>query len=303
VTVAYIEPRSTDPPQMTTDDVRASFTAVDLGQPSVDEKQGDGATASGLCCPSILSCIGSILFPCVWISSCTTVREREEVVLLSFGKYVMTVRQPGCYCWNPCGISQLRVSTARVAVNLDDVKVADARGNPLLLSGVVTYQVARSRAALLDVQNLRQYVINQGLAVVKKIASMYPYESQDGHSLKSEADRIRAQMVAMLQDRCNVAGVIIHSFELTDLAYAPEIAHAMLIRQQAEAIVDARRIIVKGAVEIAHGAVDALGQRGMRFDPQEQGRLMSNLLVTICGDAKVQPTISIGSSGVPHHKA
>jgi len=248
-----------------------------------------------LCCPSFLSCIGSILFPLPWIGACTTVKEREEVVVLNFGKYVTTIREPGCYCWNFCGLTQYHVYTSRVAVNLDNVKVADARGNPLLISGVVTYQISKARAAVLDVQDVRQYILNQGLAVAKKIASMYPYESQDGHSLKGEADRIREQMMAMLQERCNVAGVVIYNFELTDLAYAPEIAQAMLIRQQAEAMVDARKIIVKGAVEISHGAVESLAGRGVHLAPDEQTRLVSNLLVTICGDTKVQPVISVSS--------
>jgi len=170
-----------------------------------------------------------------------------------------------------------------------------------LISGVVSYQIYKARAAVLDVQDVRQYILNQGLAVAKKIASMYPYESQDGHSLKGEAERIREQMMAMLQERCNVAGVVIHNFELTDLAYAPEIAQAMLIRQQAEAMVDARKIIVKGAVEIAHGAVESLSGRGLHLSPEEQNRVVSNLLVIICGDAKVQPIISVSSSGATHH--
>jgi len=256
-----------------------------------------------LCCPNTLACIASGLWPCIWLSSCHTVREKEEVVILSCGKYVGTVRQPGCYCWNTCGTATYSVSSSRVAVNLDNVKVADARGNPLVISGVVTYHVAKARAAVLDVENVRKYIENQGLAVMKKMAAMYPYESQDGHSLKSEADRIREQMIHMLQDRCNVAGVVIHSFELTDLAYAPEIAGAMLIRQQAEAMVDARKIIVKGAVEIAHGALDGLANKGVKMEPDEQARMVTNLLVTICGDTKVQPTISLSSEagGSKHH--
>jgi len=165
-----------------------------------------------------------------------------------------------------------------------------------MVSGVVTYQVVESRKAALDVPDTRSYVNTQGLAVMKKIASMYPYEGREGeHSLKTEASRLRTQMIEMLQQRVDAAGVLVVNFELTDLAYAPEIAQAMLIRQQAEAMVDARKIIVDGAINIAHGALSGLSERGVKMSKEEEVRLVTNLLVVICGDAKVQPQVSVGS--------
>jgi len=113
--------------------------------------------------------------------------------------------------------------------------------------------------------------------------------------LKTEASRLRTQMIEMLQQRVDAAGVLVVNFELTDLAYAPEIAQAMLIRQQAEAMVDARKIIVDGAINIAHGALSGLSERGVKMSKEEEVRLVTNLLVVICGDAKVQPQVSVGS--------
>jgi len=239
--------------------------------------------------------LGSIL-PCSFLVACRTVDEKTERVLLNFGKFFGVIREPGCYCWNPCGLTSRIVSTARSAIDLVHVKVADGRGNPLMVSGVVTYQVVESRKAALDVPDTRSYVNTQGLAVMKKIASMYPYEGREGeHSLKTEASRLRTQMIEMLQQRVDAAGVLVVNFELTDLAYAPEIAQAMLIRQQAEAMVDARKIIVDGAINIAHGALSGLSERGVKMSKEEEVRLVTNLLVVICGDAKVQPQVSVGS--------
>jgi len=124
---------------------------------------------------------------------------------------------------------------------------------------------------------------------------MYPYEAREGeHSLKKEAPHLRGQMIDMLQERVKAAGVEIVSFELTDLAYAPEIAQAMLIRQQAEAMVDARKIIVDGAVSICYGALSGLSDRHVQLSTADQAKLVTSLLVVICGDAKVQPQVQVG---------
>jgi regulator of protease activity HflC (stomatin/prohibitin superfamily) len=164
-----------------------------------------------------------------------------------------------------------------------------------MVSGVVTYQIVDARKAALDVPETKSYINTQGLAVMKKIASMYPYEAKEGeHSLKTEASRLRLQMIELLQDRVTPAGIQVVNFELTDLAYAPEIAQAMLIRQQAEAMVDARKIIVEGAVQISYGALAALSERGVKMSKEEESKMVTNLLVVICGDSKVQPQVNVG---------
>jgi hypothetical protein len=281
-------------PQMAAED---DFKFVDADR----SKLGNDIEAGGLCCPGALSCILGTICPCPWCCACTTLDERQEKVLLNWGKYHATIRQPGCYCWNPFGLSGRTISTARSAIDLMHVKVADLKGNPLMVSGVVTYQVTDSRRAALDVSDVKSYIQTQALAVLKKIASMYPYEAKEGgHSLKTEAGHLRGIMVKFLQERVAAAGAAIINFELTDLAYAPEIAQAMLIRQQAEAMVDARKIIVEGAVQISFGALNGLSERGIRLSKDQEAEMVRNLLVVICGDAKVQPTVNVGS-GMPHH--
>jgi len=281
-------------PQMVTDG--PSFVEPDRGS-LVNHVQG-----GGLCCPSTLGVVLSCVCPCLWCCGCSTLDERQEKVLLNWGEYHATIRQPGCYCWNPYSLSVRTISTARSAIDLMHVKVADLRGNPLMVSGVVTYFVVDSRKAALDVLDVRTYISTQALAVMKKIASMYPYEAKDGqHSLKTEANHLRGTMVKFLQERVNPAGALITNFELTDLAYAPEIANAMLIRQQAEALVDARKVIVEGAVRIASDALSGLNERGIKMSKEQEATMVSNLLIVICGDAKVQPTVNVGTPQAGSH--
>jgi len=212
-----------------------------------------------------------------------------------FGKFFGVIREPGCYLMNCC-VSQNVISTKMEVVDLKDVKVADGRGNPLIISGIVTYQIRDSEKAVFGTANVKEYVPSQALAVIKKVASMYPYESKDGHSLKGEAEKIRQHMIQLLQERVNAAGVFVANFELTDLAYAPEIARNMLVRQQAEALVDARKVVVQGAVEIAYAAIYELGRKGIKMTEAETARVVGNLLVTICGESGVQATMPVGSS-------
>ena len=113
--------------------------------------------------------------------------------------------------------------------------------------------------------------------------------------MKSEAAEIGAEMVKFLEEKVGVAGAKIDSFELSDLTYAPEIAGAMLVRQQAQALVEARKTIVEGAVEIVHEAVELLKKRGLEIPEGERPRMISNLLTVICGDAHVQPTVAVGA--------
>lgn len=247
---------------------------------------------NNLCLPHPIAFFG--LCPCCLCASCPSVREKTEVVLLNFGKYMGTLRVPGLYWVNPC-ITQREVAVGQQNTQLEKVKVADLRGNPLILSGVVTYRIIDSKKAVLEVDSATQYVQTQALAVMKKVASLYPYESHHDEqpSLKTEAELVKKQMEQYLQERVAPAGVQVLSFELTDLSYAPEIAQAMLIRQQAEALMEARKIIVEGAVNIAHDAVAGLTADQIAMTPPEQAQLVTNLLVTICGDTAPHPVIAM----------
>merc|ERR1711964_416592 len=158
-------------------------------------------------------------------------------------------------------------------------------------------QIIDSKRAALDVEQPVQFTRKNAVAVMKQVCAKYPYESrnQGGHSLKSEQGVLREEMRAALQERCNCAGVRIISFNLTDLQYSPEIAQMMLVRQAAEAKLDARQTIVDGAVDIVIGAKKALDDVGIALDDDETAKMVSNLLITICAENPVIPTIIMNS--------
>jgi len=257
--------------------------------------------AATLCCPgALVGCCCLMLSPVLCFCVSQTVDVKSEKVLLSLGKYLGTLRRPGCYCVNPCCLTVKTVSTATRAVNLANVKVADGRGNPLLLSGVVTYKVISSKQAALDVEDFESFVSTQGTAVMKKVASMYPYEARGTEpSLKSEAEHLRQSLISLLQERVTIAGIQVFNFELNDLAYAPEIAQQMLVRQQAEAVVDARKVIALGAVEIVKETIRGLQEQGITMSPEEKTRMASNLVIVVCGEGSVSPVMNVGAGNPP----
>jgi len=263
----------------------------------VADEQMNNVTQLQLCCPGPLQCCLASTIGCpAWLSACSVLDVKQEKVLLSFGKYLGTLRDPGCYCINPHGLAATVMSTAAVSLPLHNVKVADLRGNPLLLSGVVTYRVTDARKAALDVSDYREFVSTQGTTVMKRVASQYPYESRKPgeQDLKHDAGHLRDALVSTLQERLNIAGVLVLNFELNDLAYAPEIAQQMLVRQQAEAIVDARKLIAEGATEIVAETLKSLATKGVEMDPHERARMASNLVVIICGEQGAQAMVNVG---------
>jgi len=258
--------------------------------------ENDVGQCSLLCPGIVVGFCSALLCPCLCPCATQTVDVKTEKVLLSLGKYLGTLKRPGCYCVNPCCLTVKNVSTAMKAVNLNNVKVADGRGNPLLLSGVVTYRVSNSKQAALDVTDFESYVSTQGTTVMKKVASMYPYEARGNEpSLKSEAEHLRQSLVNLLQERVSIAGIQIANFELNDLAYAPEIAQQMLVRQQAEAVVDARKVIALGAVEIVKETIKGLHEQGVTMSTEEKARMASNLVIVVCGEGSVSPVMNVGA--------
>eukprot|EP01113_Clastostelium_recurvatum_P033369 TRINITY_DN439_c0_g1_i2.p1 TRINITY_DN439_c0_g1~~TRINITY_DN439_c0_g1_i2.p1 ORF type:complete len:275 (+),score=100.51 TRINITY_DN439_c0_g1_i2:273-1097(+) len=244
-----------------------------------------------------LSVVLGILCCPITMCSCYTIQERESAILLTYGKYAGTVSQPGIHFANVWGRDLRKISTKVISVDLPHTKVVDKNGNPLLISGVLTYQFVNVRKALLDVENANQFVYTQAQAALKQIVSRYPYESDEHnhHSLKSESAEIGMEMVQILQSRVNISGTKIHSFAFNEISYAPEIAAGMLKRQQAAATVAARKTIILGAVEIAHGAVQELQERGISMDDKAKVALVSNLLTVICSDRDAQPIVPLGN--------
>lgn len=271
----------------------AWYTSRHLARPRRAPHAPDPEYTMGFILTLVLSVV---LLPVTLIASWVVVPPQQEVVALRWGKLSQIKKVPGLSWVNVWGRKLIRISTKQQAIEVHRTIVADGNGNPIVVAAVVTFRFVDSQKAALDVEDAAAFVRTQAMAVLKQVASRYPYESANHTtSLKSETEGIAREMRELLQSKVSVAGAAIASFELSDLSYAPEIARAMLVRQQAQALVDARRVIVDGAVQIVHHAIELLGQNGHTLLPAEEARLVSNLLVVICGESHVQPTVSMQS--------
>jgi regulator of protease activity HflC (stomatin/prohibitin superfamily) len=242
-----------------------------------------------------LAILGGVVWLFSLLLSIVIVHPQQERVILYWGKFQEVLTQPGLYFRSIWGRAISTVSLKRQTLELPRTTVADGNGNPIVIAAVVTYRTVDSKKVALDIEDAHGFVKTQAMAVLKQVASKYPYEAPSGHSLKAEAQTIGAEMVTLLQSKVEPCGTEVLAFELSDLSYAPEIAQSMLVRQQAQALVGARKIIVEGAVEIVYEAIQQLQAKGLGFEPAEQSRLVSNLLTVICGESKVQPTYPIHS--------
>ncbi len=219
----------------------------------------------------------------VLASSTFIVQPREAHVILYWGKIARTVTQPGFNFASPIGRSRRIVSTRDTAFSTPITTVVELHGSPIQVSAVVVYRVVDAAKALIDVQGYHAFVATQASSVLKMVCSRFPYESRTGEpSLKQESPEIIAALTQQLQQQVWNGGVQILLVRLNDLTYAPEIAQAMLLRQQAQALVDARRTLVEGAVAISKDALDHLEAAGLRLLPQARAQLAYNLTLLLC---------------------
>jgi len=243
--------------------------------------------------------IVSILFPPILLAGFIILGPRHEIVVLRFGKYVKTLKKQGI-CWiHPVGRQLHRISTQDDTLEIHGTTVVEKNGNPIQISAVVVYRVENTYKAAVDVQSYRSFLADQAGAVVKRVASRYPYESADDNipCLKKESETVEAAFVEELQKAVNPAGIRVLNVRLNDLTYAPEIAQAMLMRQQALALIDARKTIVEGAVEIVQDAVGRLQAANLEVLPEHRDQLVSNLLVVLCSGERAQPVLAVQSPG------
>lgn len=219
-------------------------------------------------------------------------------VLVFFGRYVGSVTDEGFWWSNP--FARRRVVSLRVNnFNSEKIKVNDQRGNPIEIAAVLVWKVTDPARSLLDVEKYERFVEIQSETVVRSLASRYPYdphEDEPGKSLLTDGEEIAGQLRNELQSRAEVAGVHILDARITHLAYAPEIAQAMLKRQQAEALVSARFAIVEGAVSMVKLALGRLKtQEIVDLDEERKAQMVNNLMVALVSDSEASPVINAGT--------
>lgn len=243
----------------------------------------------------------SIIFPPILLFGFFVVNPREEMVVLRFGKYIGTLRTEGIRWIHPVGRSLRRIPTRDLTMHMETSTVVERNGSPINISAVVVYRVRDTRRAALDVESFNTFISDQASAVIKRVSSRFPYESPDKSEpcLKSECNEVTKAYIAELQHAVDAAGIQVINVTLNDLTYAPEIAQAMLMRQQALALIDARKTIVEGAVAIVHDAVDRLKAAGMELAPAQKEVLISNLLVVLCSGGHAQPVLQVQASQKP----
>ena len=246
-------------------------------------------TAIGL---GLLCClIGFLWFGFFWL------QPNEAAVLTLFGRYKGSVRREGFYWANPL-IYDKHVSLRVRNMQTEKIKVNDQRGNPIEIAAVVVWRVENTYQAVFDVDDYQHFVEVQSESAVRHLASAYPYDTMGENevTLRGNIDDVSAALQTELAARLRVAGVIVDEARLTHLAYAPEIASAMLRRQQADAVVAARFRIVEGAVGMVEAALERLEQhKTIELDPERKAAMVSNLMVVLCGDQNVHPVVNTGT--------
>ncbi|MEU3572657.1 SPFH domain-containing protein [Kitasatospora sp. NPDC036755] len=237
--------------------------------------------------------VGSLLLMC----GLTVVSPGQARVVQLLGRYRGTVRAEGLTWLNPF-TNRRRISTRIRNHETETTKVNDADGNPIEMAAVVVWQVEDTAMAMFEVDDYADFVAIQTETAVRHIATSYPYDAHhEGQlSLRDGADEIARKLSAEIAARVASAGVRVIESRITRLAYAPEVAQVMLQRQQAGAVVAARRLIVEGAVGMVEEALDRLAERDVvDLDEERKAAMVSNLLVVLCGDRGTQPVVNTGS--------
>lgn len=255
--------------------------------------QGVGAREGALIGGSALSLAAVVLL----MTGLYTVQPNQGVAITLFGDYRGTDRSTGLR-WVPFWYGRTKISLRVRNLTSEMLKVNDRRGNPIEIAVNVVWRVGDSAQALFDVDEYAAFVNIQVETGLREVARQYAYDhAEDGeHTLRDDADIVGEKLKADLSARVAVAGIAVDEAHLMHLAYAPEIAGAMLRRQQAEAIIAARQKIVIGAVSMVEQALEQLGERGVvTLDEERKAAMVSNLLVVLCADREAQPVVNTGT--------
>ncbi|NCF24437.1 MAG: SPFH domain-containing protein [Gammaproteobacteria bacterium] len=245
---------------------------------------------------TIAAVLAAIVVLILW-AGLFMIHPNEAKVLQLFGKYVGTAHEPGLKWANPF-FQKTAVSTRVRNFESGKLKVNDSNGSPIEIAAVVVWKVVDTAEALFEVDDYEEFVQIQSESALRNLSTTYPYEPHEGEGLALRSDPVEiAQALRQeIQDRLDTAGVTVIEARISHLAYAPEIANAMLRRQQASAIIAARRQIVRGAVGMVEMALDELRQNQViDLDEERKAAMVSNLLVVLCGEEGAQPVLNTGS--------
>src|ERR1700743_2336171 len=242
--------------------------------------------------------IGVINFVLV-LPGLVIVNPNESKVLTLFGKYVGTVKHDGFFWVNPFTIKK-KVSLRAFNLNGQQLKVNDNVGNPIEIAAVIVWQIKDTAKAVFAVENYIKYVNIQMEEAVRHLANSFPYDNIEDETatitLRGGAEQVSHLLEKELNERLDRAGIEVLEARISHLAYAPEIAHTMLQRQQASAIISARRLIVEGAVGMVEMALAKLSEKKIvELDEERKAAMVSNLLVVLCGDRSVNPVVNTGT--------
>jgi len=243
----------------------------------------------------------SILLSIILSFGFLMVQPNGSRVLLLFGKYVGTIKKNGFYWVNPF-FTKKKISLRASNFDSERLKVNDKLGNPVMISTILVWRVNNTYKAAFDVDNYENFVRVQTDAAVRKLASMYPYDNfaDEGHdediTLRSSVNEVSNALEKEIDERLSIAGIEVLEARIGYLAYAQEIANAMLKRQQATAIVAARHKIVEGAVSMVEMAIDELNKKDVvHLDEERKAAMVSNLMVVLCGDKDASPVLNTGT--------
>ncbi|GER67875.1 membrane protein [Weizmannia acidilactici] len=229
-------------------------------------------------------------------SGISVIQPNQALVVTFFGHYIGSIRESGIYMTVPLSFRR-RVSLRVRNFNSAKLKVNDVDGNPIEIAAVIVFRVIDSAKAVFDVENYEEFVKIQSETALRHVATKYPYDNADeeGLSLHGNGEEVSEHLKQELQPRLDVAGVDVIEARLTHLAYSTEIASVMLQRQQASAILAARKKIVEGAVGMAQMAIEQLEKDGLNLDEERKMVMINNLMVSIVSDRAAQPVINTGN--------
>ncbi len=245
----------------------------------------------------LAAAVATTLVVCVMLFGFFTLQPNQGRAMILFGSYVGTVRKSGFHWTNPFN-AKVKMSLRARNFNSPKLKVNDKRGNPIEIGAVVVWLVSDTAQALFDVDNYEAFVSVQSESAVRLLASRYAYDDGEAGevTLRSGLDEISHALQQELQNRLAIVGVLVEEARLAHLAYAPEIAQAMLRRQQAEAVIAARQKIVHGAVSMVEMALSELSSRNVvNLDDDRRAAMVSNLLVVLCSESEAQPVVNAGT--------